>query len=412
MTKRAARVLPPGELAPGERDLGNGRIAMIELAKPDGAALLDAIEGHFRRFLVLPSADAFVALVLWAAHTHLLDAFESTPRLLVTSPEPGSGKTRVLELLATVCPRALEAVNVTPSYLFRKVEDPEGRPTILFDEIDTVFGPKAKDNEEIRGFLNAGHRRGAKSGRCVTSGKTIKTEEIEAYCAVAMGGLGFMPDTIQSRSIIIRIRRRGSGEAIEAFRRRLHEPQGAALRDRLSEWVEWVEADASTEYPVMPEGVEDRDADVWEPLITIADLAGGDWPERARVAAVALVAEAKRKPLSLGVRLLADIRRVFGERDVMASEELLSELRALDEAPWADLKGKPLDARGLSRILSNYDIKSTTVRIGRSTPKGYRRSDLHDAWLRYLTATPDETATSATSAADDSTDGPPAGWDS
>jgi len=377
-------------LSPPGRGRGGGQ--------PEGAKLCGDIEAHLRRFLVLPSADAFVALVLWAAHTHMLDAFESTPRLLVTSPEPGSGKTRVLELLAGVVPRPIEAVNVTPSYLFRKVEDPEGRPTILFDEVDTVFGPKAKDNEEIRGFLNAGHRRGATAGRCVTKGKTIETEEIEAYCAVAMGGLGFVPDTIQSRSIGIRMRRRAPDEHVEPYRRRLHGPIGQEFRERLATWAEAVQEWCGQAFPEMPEEVKDRDADVWEPLIAIADAAGGEWPSRARVAAVALVADAKSKPPSLGLRLLADARRVFGASEVMATEDLLRELHALDEAPWSDLKGKALDPRGLSKILGDYDIKSITVRIGGSTPKGYRRVDLHDAWQRYLPSTQDVAATSATSA--------------
>jgi hypothetical protein len=84
--------------------------------------------------------------------------------------------------------------------------------TILYDEIDTVFGPKAKENEEIRGLLNAGHRRGAVAGRCVVHGKRVETEEIPAYCAVALAGLGWLPDTILTRSIIIRMRRRAPGE--------------------------------------------------------------------------------------------------------------------------------------------------------------------------------------------------------
>jgi hypothetical protein len=118
---------------------------------------------------------------------------ESTPRIAFLSPEPGSGKTRALEVTELLVPNPVEAVNVTPAYLFRKVGDPEGAPTILFDEIDTVFGPKAKDNEEIRGLLNAGHRRGAVAGRCVVRGKIVETEEIPAYCAVALAGLGGLP---------------------------------------------------------------------------------------------------------------------------------------------------------------------------------------------------------------------------
>lgn len=364
----------------------------------DGFTLFDMVEAFFRRFLILPSDNDFVALVLWAAHTHVVEAFESTPRLLVTSPEPGSGKTRVIELLATMCPRSLEAVNVTPSYLFRKVEDEAGRPTILFDEIDTVFGPKAKDNEEIRGFLNAGHRRGAKAGRCVMRGKTIETEEIEAYSAVAMAGLGYVPDTIASRSVQIRMRRRAPGETVEPFRRRLHEPQGHDLRDDLGALCRQWEAQLSTVFPEMPDDVKDRDADVWEPLLAMADAAGGDWPRRARVAAVALVAAAKQKPPSLGVRLLSDICKVFADAEQMTTDDLLSALRGLDEAPWSDMRGKPLDPRGLSRLLGDYDIKPTTIRIGSTTLRGYRRSMFHDAWARYVPVLPYANATSATDA--------------
>jgi len=133
---------------------------------------------------------------LWIAHTHAMEAWESTPRIAFLSPEPASGKTRALEVMEPLVPRPVEAVNVSPAYLFRKVASEDGRPTILFDEADTVFGPKAKENEEIRGLLNAGHRKGAVAGRCVVYGNQVKTEEIPAYCALALAGLGGLPDTI------------------------------------------------------------------------------------------------------------------------------------------------------------------------------------------------------------------------
>jgi hypothetical protein len=152
--------------------------------------------------------------VFWIAHAHLMEAWESTPRLAFLSPEPASGKTRALEITELLVPNAVEAINVTPAYLFRKVGADDGKPTILYDEIDTVFGPKAKENEEIRGLLNAGHRRGAVAGRCVVRGKTVETEEISAFCAVALAGLGWLPDTILTRAVIIRMRRRAPGEKV------------------------------------------------------------------------------------------------------------------------------------------------------------------------------------------------------
>lgn len=384
--------------------------AVAHVARPqgDGDKALEDVEAFLSRFVAYPSEAARVAATLWTAHAHLLDAFESTPRLAHLSPEPGSGKTRALEALELLVPRPLHAVNATPAALFRSVSDDAGPPTILFDEVDTVFGPKAGDNEDVRGMLNAGHRRGATSLRCVVRGKEISVEEFPAYCAVALAGLGDLPDTILTRSIVIRMRRRGPGERVEPFRHRVHAFDGHALRDRLAEWCESIRLDVEDAWPEMPEGIEDRNADVWEPLLAIADAAGGAWPERARVAAVALVAQSQEKPATLGVQLLSDLRTVFvgAGAEHLSTEDLLHALCALDEAPWSDLRGKELDARGLARRLTQYGVKSRNVRIGDRVVKGYGREDLHDPWSRYLPTSlpPQDSATSATAATPETLD--------
>jgi len=244
--------------------------------------------------------------------------------------------------------------------------------------------------------LNAGHRRGAVAGRCVVRGKLVETEEIPAFCAVALAGLGGLPDTILSRCVVVRMRRRAPGERVEPFRRRIDGPEGFALRERLAAWAAHSVTPAIDCYPVIPPSINDRDADVWEPLLAVADAAGGDWPYRARIAAVALVADSKRETPSLGVKLLADLKEVFGDADHMGTEALLSNLHKLDESPWGDLKGKPLDARGLAQRLSPYDIKPTNIRHLGDVVKGYRREDLYDAWQRYLGPPGNSSATPAT----------------
>jgi hypothetical protein len=312
------------------------------------------------------------------------------------SPEPASGKSRALETSELLVPNPVEAINVTPAYLFRKVGSPDGRPTILFDEIDTVFGPKAGEHEEIRGLLNAGHRRGAVAGRCVVRGKIVETEEIPAYCAVALAGLGNLPDTILSRAVVVRMRRRAPNEQIDPFRRRLCVVEGETLRAQLAEWAASAIGDVINAWPEMPEQIKDRDADVWEALLAVADVARGDWPVRAREAAVALVAQSKQSTPSLGLRLLADLRTIF-VGDAMPTVAVLKALHELPEAPWSDLKGKPITDRWLASNLSKYEVKSHSVRVGDAVPKGYRRADLHDVWARYLPS-PEISATSATPA--------------
>jgi hypothetical protein len=368
------------------------------LAKTDGAVLLTDLHRFLGRFVAYPSDYTHIAHVLWVAHTHRMDAWDSTPRLAFLSPEPASGKTRALEVTELLVPRPVEAINATPAYLFRKVADPEGLPTILFDEIDTLFGPRAREHEEVRGVLNAGHRRGAVAGRCVLRGKAIETEELPAYCAVALAGLGNLPDTILTRSVVVRMRRRAPSECIEPYRRKVRRAEGNRLRDQLAAWMAAAELDGA---PDMPNGIHDRAADVWEPLLAVADAAGGHWPTFARDAAVALVADAAGRPPSLGLRLLADVRIAFGDRDAMPSAELVTSLVAMDEAPWGDLRGKQLDARRLASLLTQYGVRSRNVVAAESRPKGYHREDLHDAWVRYLGS-----ATSATTAAGAAPDDP------
>jgi hypothetical protein len=190
-----------------------------------------------------------------------------------------------------------------------------------------------------------------------------------------------------TRAIVIRMRRRSATEHIEQFRVRLHEEQGHALRDQLALWAASVGATAGSAWPALPDGVIDRRAEQWEPLIALADQAGGDWPERARKAAVTFVSDVSLSmgaSASLGIKLLSDLKLVFGGLDAVSTEEILNTLTKLDESPWADLRGSALNSRGLAMRLKRYGIASRQVRIGERTAKGYRREDLHDAWARYL----------------------------
>ncbi|WP_017583875.1 DUF3631 domain-containing protein [Nocardiopsis valliformis] len=361
----------------------------------EGAQLLDEVEAFLRRFVAFPSEAAAVATTLWAAHAHLLDGFDSTPRLAFLSPEPGSGKTRALEIIETLVPNPMLAVNATPAALFRAIGDTEHAPTVLFDEIDTVFGPKAKDNEDLRGLINAGHRRSGVAYRCVGDGSSQAVVAFKCYAAIALGGLGELPDTVLTRSVIIRMRRRAPHEKVAPYRARLNEPEGHALRARLTSWAKTVADVVRETFPDMPEGINDRPADVWEPLLAVADAAGGQWPERARAACVELVAgSTDPTKVSLGVRLLDDLRAVFTRagQDKLPSGVIIEQLAELDDAPWAELGGKGLDSRGLARLLKPYTtaegepIKPRTVRTPTGTPKGYHAADLADAWARYLPA--------------------------
>lgn len=353
------------------------------------AQLLDGIAAMIARYIAFPAPEACTAITLWAAHCHVVTAFESTPRLVLVSPEKQSGKTRTLEVLELVTPTPRHGVNLTAAALFRAVALEQ--PTLLFDEADTVFGSKVNEHEELRGLINAGHRKGAMAYRCVGDPKNMEVRAFPAFCAVALAAIGDLPDTIIDRAVVIKMRRRAPGEQIEPFRQRIARTEGEALRDRLTAWAGGAGAELSEAWPVIPEGLADRAADVWEPLLAIADMAGDDWPIRAREAALKLNNDRMAADVSLGLRLLADLRDLFSteKTDRLSTDTILEKLNGMDESPWGNLRGKPLDARGLARRLKRYDATPKQIRISEGkTLKGYTLEDLADGFARYLPPLP------------------------
>jgi hypothetical protein len=206
-----------------------------------------------------------------------------------------------------------------------------------------------------------------------------------------LAAIGELPDTIMDRAVVVRMRRRAPGERVDPYRTRRDARPLNALRDRLTGWAREHLAELHHAAPAMP--LEDRAADTWEPLIAVADLAGEDWPGRARAAAAVMVAaEAEQEEdTSASVRLLGDLREVFDQAgaEALYSATVLERLHKLDEAPWADWYGHPLSTRDLAKLLRPFGVRAKNVREPGGEPrKGYARADLHEPWARYVPLRP------------------------
>jgi hypothetical protein len=310
-------------------------------------------------------------------HTYLLDCFGISPRLAITSPEKGCGKTTLLDVLLHLVMRPLPTANATASAIFRVVEMQQ--PTLLIDEADTFLSK----NEELRGILNSGHCKGGSVIRTV--GEDFEPRAFSTYSACAIALIGKLPATLTDRSVPIELRRRRPDEAIEAFRFDRTGPL-TQLGSKAARWAMDHAAHVRGADPDMPASIFNRAADNWRPLLAIADAAGGDWPARARRAVQSLAATGDEEQSSR-VTLLADIRSIFAERrvDRMASAELVEALVAIEERPWVEWKGgKAITANGLARVLAPFKIKPGTIRTADGTPKGYVLSQFDDAFARYL----------------------------
>ncbi len=369
--------LIPAEKPEGWSPFGGGS------SDPETAELLGEIVAEIRRYVVISAAQA-ETIALWIMHTWALDAAEVTPYLNISGPERRVGKSRLLEVLALYAKTPIKTADISEAALFRVVE--ASSPTLLFDEIDTVFGPKAREQESLRGLLNAGFQRGAMAWRCVGDGSKQTVEPFAVFCAKAFAGIGeILPDTLSDRSIPIRLQRKTRAERVERLRIREARERANPLREQIARWAEDhvdVLADAR---PSLPDELDDRAQDAWEPLLTIADAAGGEWSDRARSAALEL-STGQTDDGPIGTRLLADVKRVFDEStaEKLHSKTITTALVELEESPWGDWRGQPFEPRALARILKRYDIKSEQVWMDAQNRHGYRREQFEEAWERYL----------------------------
>jgi hypothetical protein len=349
--------------------------------RPTGATILDTLHAALTRYVILPTPAAVDAVVLWIAASHAQPAWAHAPRLVIRGPEKRCGKSRLLDVVEAVCHEPFITVNSSPAAVYRSISDDP--PTMLVDEADTIFGPKADGNEDLRGLLNAGHQRNRPAKRYDANSGTV--ESIPTFAMAALAGIGAMPDTIEDRAVVIRMRRRAPGETVSPYRHKRDRPRLRTIAHQLRAWLRADIPTLEAAEPAMP--VEDRAADTWEPLIAVADHAGGDWPGRARAAVLALTAEAASDDKgSIGVRLLADCRSALSGHTALPTATLLAKLNNDPEAPWRELGHGGLTAMKLGKLLAEYGIRSCNVRFTDGTQaqaKGYLKSHFVDAWNRY-----------------------------
>jgi hypothetical protein len=351
---------------------GQGRPVELSVIEPwpsevDGAELLDEISEAIRRYVVA-AWNSVYTLALWALHTYCFNCFSHTPRAAIISPEKGCGKTTTLDVLGCLIARPLPTANATVSVVFRIVA--MAQPTLLIDEADTYL----RENDELRGILNAGHRRGGQVMRTV--GEDHEPRQFSTYAPAAIAMIGQLPHTLYDRSVVISLRRRKPDEKVESFRSDRTEDLHVLAR-KMVRWAQDHQDRLAQSDPDM--GVLlNRFADNWRPLIAIADEAGGDWPVRVRK--IADAADAARTEQSVNVQLLTDIRSIFDEREVdrISSAELVAQLTMIEGRPWAEWRnGKPITQNSLARLLGKFEILSATIRLnGDATAKGYYRSAL------------------------------------
>ena len=284
----------------------------------------------------------------------------------------------MLKLVATLSSRSLPASNISPAALFRTIE--RYQPTLLLDEAETFL----KDNEDLRGIINAGHTR-ATAQVIRTVGEKHEPRIFSTWCAKLVALIGRLPDTLMDRSIIIRMRRRTPSEQVERLRDDRLKKICLSHKRQLVRWATDHEETLKQADPEVPLELNDRAADNWRSLLAIADAIGGHWPTLARNAAKVISGEEPEDD-TFGIQLLSHIRAVLKKtEEECSSADLVKRLTKREDWPWATFgrTGKPLTQNALARLLKNFGVHSLDIKFDGKTLKGYSRSSFEDSWGRY-----------------------------
>jgi hypothetical protein len=353
--------------------------------------IADDLLALFRRFVSAGEAELTI-LPLWVLHTHAFAGTCSfTPYLAITSPEKASGKTRTLEVLSAVAREPLITASISPAALARTVDI--SQPTLLLDEVDALLNGNREMAEAVRGLLNSGFNINGRYTRMVGTGANLKPAHFSTFCPKALAGIGQLPDTVADRSLTIRLKRvprgqcesfrpDGQGKGAKALRQYLND-----LKKRSAEWAQQNSQRLADSEPECPDEFLDRQRDISEPLLAIADLLGADWPYQARNALGKIFANPAARDKSKKIELLADIRKVFDGMDGddrITTADLISKL-TVEDSRWSEWNnGKAIKPYGLSRLLREFEIEPRTIYFSTHTAKGYMREWFFDAWRRYL----------------------------
>ncbi len=357
--------------------------------QPTAGTLVNDLFDYFAGYVVMPPLS-LVTVCGWLVASHLCDLWDRFPHLAVTSPQRRCGKTRFLELLLQVCPKAKLAVSISPAALYRKIT--LDVPTLLLDEAQSLARKGSESTETLSEIFCGGISKDAVVSRC--TGQNHTPTDFPIYCPKVVALIGKLGGALADRCIPVQMRRRTSIEVVRKARMREIEAEGAALRGRLEEWAadESVRDDARRVYDQLDllDIENDRMAELLLPLqaslVVAAPHRLGELEEFAK-GLDELEQEIERS--DPGIRLLRACQEIFGDEqgpdDFFSTDEIRNQLVKRVGDGWDEYNdGQAISREKLATLLADYDIYPKRKQSKAQTARGYYRRDFRDAWERYL----------------------------
>lgn len=344
--------------------------------------VLDTVRTHLARYLSPASDEDLDVLALWAVHTHLAAESYTTPRLILTSPMPGSGKTTVLEHLERLVPNPVQMSSVSSSALIPRILAAQSS-VLLIDEAEKALSPNKPGIEDILGVLNSGYKVGGMRPVLVPSKENgWEAANLPTFAPVAMAGNApDLPEDTMQRSIVVTMFPAAEGD-VEETDWEVLEPEVKDLGEQIAAWADTIRADVRRTRPEVPRGCVGRVKERWLPLKRVAVFAGGDWPERVDRMIVANLDEMTRdreeglSTMPIHVHLLRDVHTLFSQEEsaFLPTKEILSHLVVTHPERWSMSSpfGSDLTPQRMGRML----VKHFSIRAAKDATdrRGYFRA--------------------------------------
>ena len=376
----------------------------------NGAELLTELSGAIGTYVIM-DAHQRDATALWTMFAHAHDFRDFAPLLIAKSAVKRSGKSRLAEIMERLTPRPLYIAGLTVTFIERAIDD--HRPTLIIDEADRIRkGDQALAQRVDAQFNRSFRRSAAHVGKNVPlPGGGYAPRLFSTWAPTFIAGIGKQADTAEDRAVIITLKRKLSTEKVKQLRAKDGKDL-VVLARKIARFVADNEIRLRTYVPAELEIDNDRAKDVWEPLLVIAETAGGEWPDRARRAVGELLGEAVEEEDEFKIRLLGDIRGLFldafpaghatskagvggrpSDGPRLSSAEIVRKLLAIEDRPYGSLgkAQRPFTPHELGRALREFKIRPGTVRPFKSTATamGYYLHQFEDAFAHYL-STPEK----------------------
>jgi Protein of unknown function (DUF3631) len=385
-----------------KRSSDQGSAIVVEDTEPwaepiDGAVLLDEMSKAMTGHIAMKETEADT-IALWCLYSHAFDLFPVAPRLGIRAATAECGKTETLRRLKRFVNRPLECDGLTAAVFFRVID--AAQPTFLLDELDNML---PEDKSAMLGAMNSGYSRKGRQLRCIGDKNEVRAFRTFAPFVYAM--VGKPTGTFDSRTIAIELRRATPEKARTLLSLEDEDEEDKRLSNLGRKAARWAADNRDELAKIRPDmgALVNRPAMNWRPLYAVAELAGGDWPKRARKAAEA--AARARSDHDIKVELIIDIKALMDadpQAEAWASAMLADQLAKMEGRPWGEFgkSQKPITQNTIARMLKPFNIVPDYIGPEHSRCRGYLRSQFEEVFAAYATPPPSHNCATVQNAMD------------